>query len=82
LIGGKMIIESFKSEDVKKKINPDKFSVILLLGFSTSIDALAVGFSLSLICLHILLSLAIIVLLPAILPKASILEIAIKQAQF
>lgn len=60
LIGGKMIIESFKSEDVKKKINPDKFSVILLLGFSTSIDALAVGFSLSLFCLHILLSLAII----------------------
>ncbi len=60
LIGGKMIIESFKSEDVKKKINPEKFSVILLLGLSTSIDALAVGFSLSLFCLHILLALAII----------------------
>ncbi len=60
LIGGKMIIESFKEETSKKKINPEKFSVVLLLGLSTSIDALAVGFSMSLICIHILLAVAII----------------------
>jgi putative Mn2+ efflux pump MntP len=58
-----MIIESFKEETTKKKIYPEKFSVVLLLGLSTSIDALAVGFSLNLIRVHILLAVAIITLI-------------------
>jgi len=45
LIGGKMIIESFISSEVREIKNPLHLKVILTLSLATSIDALAVGFS-------------------------------------
>lgn len=45
LIGGKMIIESFISSEVREIKNPLHIKVILTLSLATSIDALAVGFS-------------------------------------
>lgn len=45
LIGGKMIIESFLSSEVREIKNPLHIKVILTLSLATSIDALAVGFS-------------------------------------
>jgi manganese efflux pump family protein len=47
LIGGKMIIESFSSSEVREIKNPLHIKVILMLSLATSIDALAVGFSFS-----------------------------------
>ncbi len=45
LIGGKMMIESFISSEVREIKNPLHIKVILTLSIATSIDALAVGFS-------------------------------------
>lgn len=45
ILGGKMIIESFKEDDCKKEFNPSSLKVILTLSIATSIDALAVGIS-------------------------------------
>ena len=45
LFGGKMIIESFTSSEVREIKNPLLLKVILTLSLATSIDALAVGFS-------------------------------------
>ncbi len=45
LIGGKMVIESFISSEVREIKNPLHIKVILTLSLATSIDALAVGFS-------------------------------------
>lgn len=50
-IGVKMIIDQFKEEG-QKTINPHKASVILLLAFATSIDALAVGISFQCMGMH------------------------------
>jgi manganese efflux pump family protein len=47
LIGGKMIIESFISSELREIKNPLHINVILMLSLATSIDALAVGFSFS-----------------------------------
>ena len=44
-IGGKMIYEAFKIEEVEKKFDPLDTKVIFVLAVATSIDALAVGFS-------------------------------------
>ena len=44
LIGGKMIIDSFKEEE-EASLKPDKWKTQLLLAVATSIDALAVGIS-------------------------------------
>ena len=43
IIGGKMIADSFKEEDMS--VAPEKFSTEILLAIATSIDALAVGVS-------------------------------------
>ena len=45
LIGGKMIIESLISSEMREIKNPLNIKVILVLSLATSIDALAVGFS-------------------------------------
>jgi len=42
-IGGKMIYESFKLESDRKRIDPLRLDVLLMLAIATSIDALAVG---------------------------------------
>lgn len=44
ILGGRMIAESFKSEE-KKSFNPRSYKVIVTLAIATSIDALAVGIS-------------------------------------
>lgn len=44
IIGGKMIVDSFKDEE-EPSINPRHFKTQLLLAVATSIDALAVGIS-------------------------------------
>ena len=47
LIGGKMIKESFSTEEKKMNENPFLFTKMLLLAIATSIDALAVGITFS-----------------------------------
>lgn len=60
LIGGKMIIESFISSEVREIKNPLHIKVILVLSLATSIDALAVGFSFSTLLDKILIAVFII----------------------
>ena len=60
LIGGKMIIESFISSEVREIKNPLHIKVILTLSLATSIDALAIGFSFSTFLDKILLAVIII----------------------
>ena len=61
LIGGKMIYEAFKIEEVEKKpADPASLVALLVLSLATSIDALAVGFTLSLVTHHITLAVGLI----------------------
>lgn len=60
LIGGKMIIESFISSEVREIKNPLHIRVILVLSLATSIDALAVGFTFSTFLEKILIAVIII----------------------
>jgi len=55
VIGAKMIYESRKTDlEGDKKINPLKFSVLILVGIATSIDALAIGLSFAILNVPIL----------------------------
>ncbi|MEG1583026.1 MAG: manganese efflux pump MntP family protein [Cetobacterium sp.] len=49
LIGGKMIYDGWKEEECEVEGKCDTNSNLFILGFATSIDALAIGFSFSLI---------------------------------
>lgn len=50
IVGGKMIYEGFKIEDVEKRpADPSSLIALLFLSIATSIDALAAGFTLSLV---------------------------------
>jgi len=49
LVGGHMIWESRAADEGRRKGNPFAWRSLLLLGFATSIDALAVGLTLALI---------------------------------
>jgi len=60
IIGGKMIIESFKKEEEKKDFNPLKLTVLIGIAIATSIDALVVGVSFAFIDINILLAIFII----------------------
>ena len=62
LIGGRMIVESLKSDEDKKPVNPLDPKVLLLMSLATSIDALIVGvtFALSYKNLNLYLSTFII----------------------
>ncbi len=61
LIGTKMIYESIKTDsDEGKKFNPLKFSVLILLGIATRIDALAIGLSFALLNVSILVPVILI----------------------
>ena len=44
-LGGRMIRESFKNEELRQEFNPTRLKVVLILAIATSIDALAVGIS-------------------------------------
>ncbi len=46
-IGGKMLIEGIKNDDVNEEKPTTSFSALLLQGLATSIDALSVGFTIS-----------------------------------
>lgn len=48
-VGGKMIFDGWKEQECEEEGKCDMASNLLLLGFATSIDALAVGFSFSLV---------------------------------
>lgn len=54
IIGGKMIIESFKKDEAKKPFNPLKLVVLTGIAIATSIDALIVGISFALISINML----------------------------
>lgn len=61
LVGGKMIYEAFKIEEVEKKAKDPACPVTLvILSLATSIDALAVGVTLSLITQHIYIAVIVI----------------------
>ncbi len=60
ILGIKMIIESFGTNDGKTNSNPLKFTVLLGMGIATSIDALVVGVSFAFLQTNIWLSIAII----------------------
>jgi putative Mn2+ efflux pump MntP len=59
-VGSKMIYESFRIDAAGKDRNPANLSVLLILSFATSIDALAVGITLSLLKAPIALAVTII----------------------
>ena len=59
-IGIKMIYETLKSRNEKRKINLVKLPLLLVLSVATSIDALAAGISFSLLNISLYLSAAII----------------------
>lgn len=45
IVGAKMIIESFKTEEEDKNFNPLNIKVLLMISLATTIDALVVGIS-------------------------------------
>ena len=61
-VGGKMIVESFRSraEDGRPSVDPSRGARLLLLSVATSIDALAVGLSLAVLESGILYPAAVI----------------------
>ena len=44
-LGGRMVVESFKDEEVRHEFDPTNLKVVFMLAIATSIDALAVGVS-------------------------------------
>ncbi len=59
IIGLKMILESFKSEEAKQ-FNPHKLSVIITMSLATTIDAFIVGISFAIIQINMFLAISII----------------------
>lgn len=73
IIGGKMIFESLKFEQVEKRAqDPANLMVVLTLGLATSIDALAVGITLSLVTESILAAVAVIGVITFVLSYAGV----------
>ncbi|MEP7262733.1 MAG: manganese efflux pump MntP family protein [Usitatibacter sp.] len=60
IVGGHMILESLSKDEDKPQGNPFAFRRLMLLGFATSVDALAVGLTLSLIDVPLLWAVALI----------------------
>ncbi|HBX49859.1 MAG: hypothetical protein A2275_03050 [Bacteroidetes bacterium RIFOXYA12_FULL_35_11] len=60
LIGLKMIYESLKKEEKKKKFNPLDIKILLWISLATSIDAFVVGISFGLISIPIVVPIIII----------------------
>jgi len=56
LVGGRMIWETFRSEEDKRKIDISKGVLLLTLALATSIDALAVGLTFAFLRVNILLA--------------------------
>jgi len=82
LVGGKMILESFKLKDDKDKpVDPTSVLVVLTLAVATSIDALAVGVTLSLVTDSILFAVLMIGVITFVLSLAGI-RIGMKVGHF
>ncbi len=60
VIGGKMIFENLRSHEERQIIDPLKLRTAIVLGFATSIDALAVGFSFSLLVEKIIVAVVLV----------------------
>ncbi len=60
LLGGKMIISSFRDSSMSKPIDPLKLPVLFSLSVATSIDALIVGFSFGFLEINIILAVLVI----------------------
>jgi manganese efflux pump family protein len=61
IVGGHMLLESFRVEkETEKGPDTNNLYVLLLLAVATSIDALAVGLTLSLLAVPVLLAISII----------------------
>lgn len=72
-IGGKMVFEGLKFEQVEKKAqDPASLMVVLVLSLATSIDALAVGITLSLVTESILAAVTVIGVITFILSYAGV----------
>ncbi len=65
LIGGKMIYESLKPPQGRKKIDPTRGYMLIVLAIATSIDALAVGLSLAMVGAAILVPAVVVGVLTA-----------------
>jgi putative Mn2+ efflux pump MntP len=73
IIGGKMIFEALKFEQVEKRArDPANLAVVLTLSLATSIDALAVGITLSLVTESILTAVAAIGIITFVLSYAGV----------
>lgn len=73
IIGGKMILEAMKFEQVEKKAqDPANLMVVLSLSVATSIDALAVGITLSLVTESILTAVTAIGIITFVLSYAGV----------
>jgi putative Mn2+ efflux pump MntP len=73
VIGGKMIFEGLKFEQVEKKAqDPSNLMVVLVLSVATSIDALAVGITLSLVTQSILAAVTAIGVITFLLSYAGV----------
>ena len=59
LVGGHMILESFSVAEDKPVADPFGWRRLLLLGFATSIDALAVGLTFSLLDVPVVVAVAV-----------------------
>ena len=59
-IGGKMIYESFKIEEVEKRTDPLDMYVLFVLSVATSIDALAAGMSFAMLDVSIAMPVLVI----------------------
>ena len=55
IVGGKMIIESFKADE-EKTINPRRLKVILVMSLATTIDAFVVGITFAFLNVNLMLS--------------------------
>lgn len=59
-VGGKMLIDSFQSNDDKPLKDPSRGKTLILLSLATSIDAAAIGFTMAALGLPIIIPSAVI----------------------
>lgn len=60
LVGGKMVLEAFETEDTEQERDIAHTKTLLFLAFATSIDAFVVGVTFNFIDIHLLLALTTI----------------------
>lgn len=73
VVGGKMVVESFRIKKEEKGFDPTKIGVLLVLSVATSIDALAIGATLSLITSSVFLAVCVIGVVTLVLSYLGVL---------